>query len=66
MKSGKRGSYEKPVRLDISFDEALKRYAQTKPEEISLSAKKISILAPKTGSKEISPMQGDLRLSSEG
>lgn len=65
MKTGKRGGYEKPVRLDMPFDEALKRYAQTRPEEISLSARKISVLAPKSGSKEISPMQGDLRLEVE-
>lgn len=41
------------------------RVFQTKPEEISLSARKISVLAPKSGPKEISPMQGDLKLEVE-
>jgi hypothetical protein len=35
MKTGKRGSYEKPVRLDMPFDEALGRFAATDPEELS-------------------------------
>lgn len=62
MKMGKRRGYEKPVRLDMPFDEALKRYVQTRPGEISLRANRISILALKTGAKEISQMQGDLKL----
>jgi hypothetical protein len=65
MKSGKRGSYDKPVRLDMPFDEALKRYAQTKPKEITSTANKISILAPNSRAKEITQMQGNLRLEVE-
>ena len=57
--------YDPPARIDMGFDEALKRFAQTKPEEISLRANKISILAPKSGPKEISQMQGNLRLEVE-
>ena len=60
MKAGKRGSYEKPVRLDMLFDEALNRFAKTNLEEISLKANKIGILDRNSGSKEISQMQGDL------
>ena len=26
--------HEKPLRLDMSFDEALRRYAQTSPQEL--------------------------------
>jgi len=49
-------------RLDMPFSEALARFAQTKPEEISLNANKIKELAPKMPSKEIGPKatQGSL------
>jgi hypothetical protein len=51
-----------PFGLDMSFEEAVGRYAQTKPEEITPAANKISVLAPKTASKEITPAQGSLGL----
>ncbi len=46
----------------MRFSEALARFAQTRPEEISLNASKIKALAPKMASKEISPKsaQGSL------
>ena len=49
---------EKPFHLDMSFSDALARFANTKPEEISLTANKIRTLAPKMPSKEISPKPG--------
>lgn len=57
--SGKRG---KPFKLELTFPEALARYAAAKPEEISLNASKIRTLAPKAPSKEIASMdaQGTL------
>ncbi len=45
---------EPPFKLDMPFSEALARFAQTKPEEINISANKIMALAPKMASKEIS------------
>ncbi len=39
--------------------------SQKAPEEISLSANKINVLAPKTPSKEITPSQGVLHLGIE-
>ena len=50
---------------DLGFDEALARLAQTAPEEITKNANKISILAPKPASKEITPAQGRLDLQVE-
>lgn len=50
---------------DLGFDEALSRLAQTKPEEITSNANRISILAPKSASKEITPLQGKLDLEVE-
>ncbi len=41
-----------PLTLDMGFDEAIRRFAQTKPEEISLNANKINVVAPKMPSKE--------------
>jgi hypothetical protein len=32
--------HEKPLHLDMSFDEALRRYAQTDPRELPVAAKK--------------------------
>jgi hypothetical protein len=61
----KRGPYEKPFALDMSFDEALRRTAQTKPEEIALSANRISVLAPKSVSEEIASRQAVLNLEVE-
>src|ERR1700731_789871 len=54
-----------PFKLDMTFGEAVERYAQTDPKEITPKANKISILAPKQGSKEITPSQGALRLEIE-
>jgi len=53
---------EGPFRLDMSFSEALARFAQAKPEEISLNANKIKVLPPKMTPKEIGPggAQGNL------
>lgn len=53
---------EKPFSLDMPFDEALNRLAKTKPEEISLNANKIKVLAPKMASKEIGPDKGQSSL----
>lgn len=50
---------------DLGFDEALARLAQTDPEEITHKANKISVLAPTSGSKEITPAQGTLDLEVE-
>ncbi len=50
---------EPPLHLDMPFDEALRRYAQTKPEEVELPAGKVKkrakskMLAPRL--KELSP-----------
>ena len=49
-----------PFGLDMPFGEAVERFAGTKPEEITQNANKISILAPKSASKEITPSQGVL------
>ncbi len=61
------GKKEPPSSLDMSFDEALRRLAKGKPEEINITASKIKVLAPKMTSKEISPSagQGTLRLVAE-
>ena len=42
-----------PFDRAINFQEALRRFAATKPEEISLKANTIKVLAPKMSSKEI-------------
>jgi hypothetical protein len=34
MKAGKRGSYEKPVRLDMTFGEALQRFVREGEESV--------------------------------
>jgi len=47
-----------PFGRNVSFSENLRRLAQTKPEEISLRANKIKVLAPKMSSKEIGPSSG--------
>lgn len=52
------GKREKPFSLHLPFSDALARFAQAAPEEISLSAKKIKALAPKMASKEIGPERG--------
>jgi len=54
--------YEPPLTLDMDFDEAMKRFAQTDPKEITSNANKISTLSGKSGSKEITP-QGELDLA---
>jgi hypothetical protein len=41
---------DKPLHIDMSFDEALKRFAQTDPREIAAKRKK-----PKTPRKASSP-----------
>ena len=50
---------------DMGFEEALSRLAQTKPEEITINDNKISVLAPKPASKEITSTQGQLDLEVE-
>ena len=49
-----------PFGLDMPFGEAVERFIGTKPEEITQNANQISILAPKSGSKEITSPQGVL------
>ena len=48
---------EGPLKLGMEFDEALERFAQTDPKEISPKANKINKLAPRSGSKEITSGQ---------
>lgn len=55
---------EGPFSLDMDFDEALQRFAQTDPKEITSNASNIKSLASKSGSKEITP-QGELDLGIE-
>lgn len=55
---------EGPLEIDMDFDEALKRFAQTDPEEITSNASSIKTLAPVSGAKEITP-QGVLDLGIE-
>lgn len=55
---------EGPMGLDMDFDEALNRFAQTDPKEITPKASNIRNLAPKSASKEITP-QGELDLGIE-
>ena len=50
---------------DMGFEETMARLAQTKPEEITHNASRISVLAPKAASKEITPSQGKLDLEVE-
>lgn len=52
MKTGKRGNYEKPVRLDMSFDEALKRFAQVEPGQLG-QQKRQADMEPKQGELEL-------------
>ena len=52
-------NYEPPLSLDMDADEALERFVNTDPKEITSNAKEIKALAPKKGSKEIGS-QGDL------
>lgn len=54
-----------PVKLGIGLSEKLERFVKGSPMEITSNAKQINILAPKLGSKEISPMQGKLDLAAE-
>lgn len=49
----------------LGFDEALARLAQTNPKEITQNANRISVLAPVSGSKQITPAQGNLNLEVE-
>jgi hypothetical protein len=49
------GDKKGPIFGDMTFGEAVERIARTKPEEITPTGNKISVLAPKTGSKEITP-----------
>ena len=53
----------KPIFGDMDFAEAVARVAQTKPEEITPRANKISVLAPRSGFKEITPSQASLGLN---
>lgn len=52
-----------PFGMDMNFDEALKRLAQTDPKEITSNATSIKALAPKLGSKEIRSGQTSMNLS---
>ena len=54
-----------PFGMDMDFDEAVKRFAQTEPEEINRNPAEISVLAPKSGSKEINPSEPELDLGIE-
>ena len=49
------GDGKPPLGRDMGFREALRRFATTKPEEISLNARQIKVLAPKLAPKEIGP-----------
>ncbi len=53
--------------IDASFDDVAKAMlsARGKPEEITLKANEISILAPRSASKEITHPQGSLDLEVE-
>lgn len=55
---------EGPLNLDMGFDEALRRFANTDPKEITPKSSNIKSLAPVSGSKEITP-QGELDLGIE-
>lgn len=54
-----------PFGLDKPFGEALERFIGTDPEEITSNANRINILAPRSGSKEITSTQGKLDLAVE-
>lgn len=51
--------------IDISFDEALARLAQTDPEELGQRSSKTNDLPVKIGYKELGPAQGHLDLGIE-
>lgn len=51
-----------PQKRTGGFDEALRRFINTKPEEISLKANRIKVLAPKMTAKEIGPNQAQMSL----
>jgi hypothetical protein len=53
MKTAKRGSYEKAVRLDMSFDEALRRFAQTEPSQLGEARKRQAEMIPTQGELEL-------------
>ena len=59
------GKREPPVKLDMSFGEALNRLARTDPQELTKSPTSISRLAQKMPSKEVTPKQPFLPLSIE-
>ncbi len=54
-----------PFKLDMGFNEALDRYAQTKPEEITQAPSRNKALVAKMPAKEITPSQGELALEAE-
>lgn len=56
---------EKPFKLEMPFGEALKRYAQVKPEVIGQSDKQIRVLSRKMPDKLIASKQASLSLSIE-
>ncbi len=56
---------EPPFKLDMGFDEALERFAQADPKELTQKSRTISRLAPKMPSKELTPKQSSLPLSIE-
>ena len=57
--------YEKPLTLDMSFHEALKRVSQTDPKELDIKLNKIKTLPAKTPKKELTPNQGELDLKAQ-
>jgi hypothetical protein len=62
--SGKR-KYEGPMKLDMSFNEAMSRYAQTDPKELDPKSNDNRGLARKMASQELGPAQGSLDLRIE-
>ena len=56
---------EPPFKLEISFDEALQRFARADPKELTEKPTTISRLATRMPSKEVTPKQPSLALSIE-
>ena len=54
---GKKKKLEPPFGLDLSFGEALERFAQTNPKEITIKQSQNNRLAHKMPPMEITPAQ---------
>ena len=54
-----------PFGLDMIFDEALRRFAQTDPKEFTKRPRTISRLTPRMPSKELTSKQPSLSVSIE-